>query len=82
MLSSVEATSISKKDAERSAEEAFRAVFEYGPKIEFDHHLVYFARKLAIVLSKWPVPHIYQHRLRTGQAPGVPRNDGRCKGGV
>ena len=57
MLSSDKASSMSKEDAERSAEEAFRAVFEYGPKIELDHHLVYFARKPPIALSKWPISH-------------------------
>ncbi|KAG2006390.1 Inclusion body clearance protein IML2 [Coprinopsis cinerea AmutBmut pab1-1] len=34
---------ITKEDAERRAEQAFRAVFEHGPKIEFDHHIVYHA---------------------------------------
>ena len=82
MLSSDKAPSMSREDAERSAEEAFRAVFEYGPKIELDHYLVYFTRKLAIGLSKWLVSHPYYNRLRAGQTLGVPREGGRCKGRV
>ncbi|KAF8890951.1 hypothetical protein BD779DRAFT_1515400 [Infundibulicybe gibba] len=35
--------SISKEDASKGAIEAFEAVFEHGPKIELDHHLVYHA---------------------------------------
>ncbi|KAG5640665.1 hypothetical protein DXG03_007602 [Asterophora parasitica] len=38
-----EVVDIPKADAEKGAAEAFRAVFEYGPKIELDHHLVYHA---------------------------------------
>ncbi|KAG6828152.1 hypothetical protein H0H92_009003 [Tricholoma furcatifolium] len=34
---------ISTADAETRAEEAFRAVFHYGPRIELDHYLVYHA---------------------------------------
>ena len=36
---------ISQRKASGAAEAAFRAVFEHGPKIELDHHLVYHARK-------------------------------------
>lgn len=82
MLSPNKATSISKEDAERSAEEAFRAVFEYGPNIELDHYLVYFARKFAIVLSKCPVSYPYHNRLRAGKTPCVPREGRCCKGRV
>ncbi|KAH6894046.1 hypothetical protein BKA70DRAFT_1320347 [Coprinopsis sp. MPI-PUGE-AT-0042] len=32
---------MSKAKAEKQAEEAFRLVFEHGPKIELDHHIVY-----------------------------------------
>ena len=45
MPESEEVVSVKKEDAEREAEEAFRAVFEFGPKIELDHHLVYHARQ-------------------------------------
>ncbi|KAF8057392.1 hypothetical protein FPV67DRAFT_1527200 [Lyophyllum atratum] len=31
------------RDAEEGAEEAFRTVFEYGPMVELDHYLVYYA---------------------------------------
>lgn len=34
---------MSKEEAEKGALAAFNAVFEYGPKIELDHHLVYYA---------------------------------------
>jgi hypothetical protein len=34
---------IPKRKAAAAAEIAFRAVFEHGPKIELDHHLVYHA---------------------------------------
>ncbi|KAF8070007.1 hypothetical protein FPV67DRAFT_1753952 [Lyophyllum atratum] len=34
---------IPQEEAARGAEEALRAVFEYGPRIELDHHLVYHA---------------------------------------
>ncbi|KAF8200119.1 hypothetical protein BJ912DRAFT_1029695 [Pholiota molesta] len=37
------ATAIPQAHAARAAELAFQAVFEYGPKIELDHHLVYHA---------------------------------------
>lgn len=40
-----------KSEAERGAEAAFRAVLEYGPKIELDHHLVYHARAFLFSLS-------------------------------
>ena len=36
---------IDKAEAEKGAENAFRAVIEHGPKIELDHHLVYHARE-------------------------------------
>ncbi|KAG5634471.1 hypothetical protein H0H81_001836 [Sphagnurus paluster] len=35
---------ILQEDAARGAEDSFRAVFEHGPKIHFDHYLVYYAR--------------------------------------
>ncbi|TFK32751.1 hypothetical protein BDQ12DRAFT_692043, partial [Crucibulum laeve] len=38
-----EVVSIPKEEAATGAEEAFRAVFEHGPRIELDHHLVYHA---------------------------------------
>ncbi|KAG6915424.1 hypothetical protein DXG01_011573 [Tephrocybe rancida] len=38
-----EVVDIPRAEAEAGAEEAFRAVFEYGPKIELDHHIVYHA---------------------------------------
>jgi len=36
-----EVVTIPKEEAEKAAEAAFRKVFEIGPKIELDHHLVY-----------------------------------------
>jgi hypothetical protein len=39
---------IPQRKASGAAEAAFRAVFEHGPKIELDHHLVYHARKLHV----------------------------------
>ncbi|KAJ8085866.1 hypothetical protein PM082_004685 [Marasmius tenuissimus] len=35
--------SVSKEEAEKGATEAFKFVFEHGPSIELDHHLVYHA---------------------------------------
>ncbi|KAG6899072.1 hypothetical protein C0995_007246, partial [Termitomyces sp. Mi166 len=34
---------LTRADAERDAEEAFKAVFEHGPRIELDHYIVYHA---------------------------------------
>jgi hypothetical protein len=45
---------ISKSEAEKQAEEAFRLVFEHGPKIELDHQIVYHARKLCVPLLRNP----------------------------
>jgi hypothetical protein len=45
VLDPTEVVSMEKAEAEKGAEMAFRAVLEYGPKIELDHHLVYHARK-------------------------------------
>ncbi|KAF9523683.1 hypothetical protein CPB83DRAFT_775027 [Crepidotus variabilis] len=38
-----ETVKIPKEDAEKRSKESFAAVFEHGPKIELDHHLVYHA---------------------------------------
>jgi hypothetical protein len=35
-----------KEESAQRAVAAFKAVFECGPKIELDHHLVYHAREL------------------------------------
>jgi len=35
---------MSREDAEKMAVASFESVFENGPKIELDHHLVYHAR--------------------------------------
>lgn len=35
-----------KEESAKRAVAAFKAVFECGPKIELDHHLVYHAREL------------------------------------
>ncbi|EEB87098.1 hypothetical protein MPER_15700, partial [Moniliophthora perniciosa FA553] len=35
---------IPKEEAEKAAVKAFQFVFDNGPKIELDHHLVYHAR--------------------------------------
>ncbi|KAG5634747.1 hypothetical protein H0H81_000907 [Sphagnurus paluster] len=43
ILETEEHLSITAEEAARGAEAAFRAVFEHGPKIELDHHLVYHA---------------------------------------
>jgi hypothetical protein len=40
-----EVTRIPKGEAEARAVAAFNFIFTNGPKIEFDHHLVYYARK-------------------------------------
>ncbi|KAG6862884.1 hypothetical protein C0993_001075, partial [Termitomyces sp. T159_Od127] len=39
---------IPRAEAEQGAEEAFKAVFEYGPKIELDHYIVYHARAFGL----------------------------------
>lgn len=44
-----EAVAISKPEAETTAVHAFEAVFEHGPKIELDHHLVYHARECLLI---------------------------------
>ena len=36
---------IPKDTAEKVAKESFDAVFQHGPKIQLDHHLVYYSRK-------------------------------------
>jgi hypothetical protein len=36
---------LSKEEAERRAMVAFKRVLEHGPKIELDHHLVYYTRE-------------------------------------
>ncbi|TFK24134.1 hypothetical protein FA15DRAFT_704788 [Coprinopsis marcescibilis] len=38
-----EVLGISKEEAGKKAEQSFRAVFEHGPLIEYDHHIVYHA---------------------------------------
>ena len=43
---------MSKEDAAKQAEAAFRLVFEHGPKIELDHHVVYHARKSSTFVLK------------------------------
>ncbi|KAF8956825.1 hypothetical protein BDZ97DRAFT_1925090 [Flammula alnicola] len=46
---------IPQADAARASELAFRAVFEHGPKIDLDHHLVYHAHyELGRLLSNLP----------------------------
>lgn len=45
MLDSTEVVTMDKGEAEKGAEKAFRAVLEHGPKIELDHHLVYYTRE-------------------------------------
>jgi len=45
VLDPAEVVEMEKEEAEKGAEKAFRAVFEHGPKIELDHHLVYHARE-------------------------------------
>ena len=37
-----------KEESAKRAVAAFEAVFECGPKIELDHHLVYHARELLL----------------------------------
>lgn len=36
---------IPKDAAEKMAKDSFDAVFQHGPKVQLDHHLVYYARK-------------------------------------
>jgi hypothetical protein len=45
VLDPTEVVSMDKAEAEKGAEKAFRAVLEHGPKIELDHHLVYYTRE-------------------------------------
>ena len=37
---------IPQDQAVRQAQDAFQLVFQYGPKIELDHYIVYHARKM------------------------------------
>jgi hypothetical protein len=46
VLDPTEVASVSQDEAAAGARAAFEAVFENGPKIELDHHLVYHARAL------------------------------------
>jgi hypothetical protein len=40
-----EVVKIPKEEAVKKSEEAFRLVLENGPRIELDHHIVYYTRK-------------------------------------
>lgn len=42
-----ETLAISQAEAEKGALEALQAVFDTGPKVVYDHHLVYYARECA-----------------------------------
>lgn len=42
-----------KEEAAHAAVAAFRAVFEYGPKIELDHHLVYHTRTCHMLICPY-----------------------------
>ena len=44
-------------DAGAQAAAAFQQVFEYGPKIELDHHIVYHAREYGITCSGLMIAH-------------------------
>ena len=44
-----EIVGISSEDASSRATAAFESVFANGPKIELDHHIVYYARKLIVI---------------------------------
>jgi hypothetical protein len=47
---------MSRDEAAAGAKAAFEAVFEHGPKIELDHHLVYHSRAFRLFLSPLPLP--------------------------
>lgn len=65
---------LTKEVAEREAIASFKAVFEYGPKIELDHQLVYHARTYLSIdylgAARWNIDThlIDSHRLRARQA--------------
>jgi hypothetical protein len=42
---------MAKDAAEHMAKEAFNTIFEHGPKIQLDHHLVYYARSYYTFVS-------------------------------
>ncbi|KAJ7094894.1 hypothetical protein C8R43DRAFT_852355, partial [Mycena crocata] len=44
VLDPTEVPHVPQAEAAAGAKAAFEAVFEHGPKIELDHHLVYHAR--------------------------------------
>lgn len=51
---------ISKAEAEKQAEDAFRLVFEHGPKIELDHQIVYNARTCSLLsFHLHPLKEVY-----------------------
>ncbi|KAJ7200809.1 hypothetical protein GGX14DRAFT_371842, partial [Mycena pura] len=52
VLDPKETPSVSRDEAAEGAKVAFLAVFENGPKIELDHHLVYHARAYAFFLFR------------------------------
>jgi hypothetical protein len=50
--------SISKAEAETRAVAAFEFIFANGPKIEFDHHLIYYARKFITGFKLLSLPQL------------------------
>jgi hypothetical protein len=44
VLDPTDVPSLPRDEAAAGAKAAFEAVFEHGPKIELDHHMVYHAR--------------------------------------
>jgi hypothetical protein len=56
VLDPAEVPRMSRDEAAAGAKAAFEAVFEHGPKIELDHHLVYHSRAFRLFLSPLPLP--------------------------
>jgi len=60
--------SIPKEEAATKSAAAFKFVFENGPKIELDHHIVYYARELFSLFVKgvlnWNTDYEYGRLLR------------------
>lgn len=46
-----EVVSIPREEAESKSTAAFKFVFENGPKIELDHHIVYHAREFSFLCT-------------------------------
>ncbi len=64
-------------EAEKGAAEAFEAVFKDGPRIAYDHYLVYYSRECFVLrLGGWCSSDVSACRLRVCAAFGVPGRQG------